>query len=439
MYQSNYTESRRVDITTLLTIVALSTSIFQVYLFQIDQVYAPFHLFVSAALTISIAAKCRVACNKRVACLYALFCLQTMSIFWSPDPRLCIRNMLYFLPFFLIYTTSYVILRDRPGASSRLIYPYAICIFVHSIIVVVFQLHQSTKISYFSSPIASIFVGPNLLDDIRQLGSNALDPTKSGGLLPFANQAAALHGISAFVFFSAHRVLRSPFLLMVGIVSWISVFFVGSKSGVLVCITMTLTYFLFMSSKRNVFAYIVASLVILITAIALPLVVKTIFPDFFDGFLAKVISAFGVRLLIWSFAAEEFLLHPILGHGFGGWELVYPAFARDFLLNPTYPPHNLLICLWTQSGILAPTIAVVFVILVAMNAFGAARDTDLHFHNYGVAAFIAIGWVFVQGMGENWGLVGQQNIQPIVALSLALSDSSLALKHAKGKEAHLNE
>jgi hypothetical protein len=82
------------------------------------------------------------------------------------------------------------------------------------------------------------------------------------------------------------------------------------------------------------------------------------------------------------------------------------------------PAHNSLFILWLQSGLPGLLCGVIFVATVysaVVRCFGAA-DVALVSYAMGVAG--AFTWYFVQGLGENFGLVGEVHMTPLLGVLL---------------------
>lgn len=132
-------------------------------------------------------------------------------------------------------------------------------------------------------------------------------------------------------------------------------------------------------------------------------------------FVAESANTTSVRLQIWSFAAQTFSNSPLLGQGFGGWQVEFLPFAEANGLNPAFPPHNTLIYLWSQSGLPAAMLSVIFMFLVLLQAWTLVRKGQEQDQQLGLLLALAAIWQFGQGMGENWGLWGDSHLLVLFA------------------------
>ena len=70
---------------------------------------------------------------------------------------------------------------------------------------------------------------------------------------------------------------------------------------------------------------------------------------------------------------------PLLGQGFGGWQLGFTQYAASVGIPANFPPHNLLIYTWSQGGICALACALGFI--AAIMRFASrhlpSRDPEL--------------------------------------------------------------
>jgi putative inorganic carbon (HCO3(-)) transporter len=98
----------------------------------------------------------------------------------------------------------------------------------------------------------------------------------------------------------------------------------------------------------------------------------------FDIKKQRVYQSFHQRLLIWSCGMEMFLENPILGKGWGSFELFYPFYQGKFLRE--YPSirhlrthannaHNEIVEILSQTGILGLGVCLYFVFLIFYYSF----------------------------------------------------------------------
>ena len=122
------------------------------------------------------------------------------------------------------------------------------------------------------------------------------------------------------------------------------------------------------------------------------------------------------RLLIWNFAIEKFIESPLMGLGFGGWQdgFVNYAVQNDIA---EFPPHNTLIYAWSKSGLLAMFTSIYFMWRVLMFSLSLIKSHEKELKNIGIGLTVLSCWLFLHGMGENFGLIGEQH-QAVVFAAL---------------------
>jgi Tfp pilus assembly protein PilF/O-antigen ligase len=82
------------------------------------------------------------------------------------------------------------------------------------------------------------------------------------------------------------------------------------------------------------------------------------------------------RLILWQHTAEMIAAYPILGVGAGNWRVMYPVFAQGDLMHPqTVPirPHNDLLAIWSETGILGAAGFVALLVFVLRLLWAAAK------------------------------------------------------------------
>jgi O-antigen ligase len=116
---------------------------------------------------------------------------------------------------------------------------------------------------------------------------------------------------------------------------------------------------------------------------------------------------------------------PIFGQGFGGWQSGFSRYADEW--NEGFPPHNTLVYLWSQSGIFAVLLALLFMVSVLHAAIKLMRIGGKDDYFLGLSLLMTSFWLFVQGMGENWGLVGEAHQEVLFAVLLAMVNVRLRI------------
>jgi O-antigen ligase len=351
--------------------------------------------------------------------LLVLTLLQAASLYWSPSPMLGVRYLIYLLPLPLAAHAFYRLEREQPAIAQRCLSVLLASSVLEAMLVIAFRVLPSVEIAFLTRPLARLFVSPNTLDALFYEGrNNVLDAAKSGGLFVNANIAAAYLGMSAIAAWYFGRVRGSVMLRAVALLDWGAVLFTGSKAGLLCGLGIPAllgTVGVLRSQRVNplvVFAGAIA-LAIGAASLASPLGLELI-----DDYRYDTLATLGSREQIWSYATRMITEHPLAGLGFGGWE-------RRFTLNAfapgaptTVPPHNSLFILWLQSGLpgVLGGLALIAAVYAAAARVSGSRDVDTRALAVGLAG--AFTWYLVQGLGENFGLIGEAHMTPLLGALL---------------------
>lgn len=360
----------------------------------------------------------------------AVLIIQAISLLWSTDLRLGLRTLVYALPFLLVAAAAYSLAKHNRRFVYTILGITGVVMIFEATLVVLFRLSPELEMAYLNSNLSGLFSGPNtisaLIDESQR--NNVLDPEKSGGIFTNGNIAAAYLGMGAFITFMASRINKSKILFISAATLWISTLFTGSKAGIMLAVSLPLSALAFIYYSKNDKRS--RSILLLGTLISAP-IIFTFAIYALDSlaqkssFAAASIETASTRLLIWEYAAQAFFDSPIFGQGFGGWQHGYYDYALSTGIPPSFPPHNTLIYLWSQSGILATVLAFVFMFHVYRLAY---RLTAFNKHNerlLGLTLGTVASFLFIQGMGENWGLFGDPHQQPILATLVGLAYSTL--------------
>jgi len=138
------------------------------------------------------------------------------------------------------------------------------------------------------------------------------------------------------------------------------------------------------------------------------------------GLLDTLGEALVGRTAIWAYGLSAFIDHPLLGLGYGGWEAGFAAYAAENGLDRNdFPPHNLLLAVWSKTGLAGLVLTIVFIVMVSgivIRTLSWPHKLDIK-----LSAFcaMALGWVLLQGLGENTDIFGEIHLLPVVALLIA--------------------
>lgn len=329
-------------------LMVLVCSIPQLYLVQLGGADVPMAFLLPALLLPEFIINAnRFLAKATNIMLLGLILISTLSLAWSVEKSMGIRDIAYLCEFIVISNAVYVLaVKDRVALYKTInVMLFFVCL--QAITVIIFRFNESLELAVVLSPISKYTMGMNtlqsLLDGAR---NNFYDPVKAGGVLFVnANAAACYAGISSFMAWGIYKALKSKITLMMAILLWATVFFTGSKAGVLFAILIPafIFYLKLQRSTRVILSSVGASFAIVLIAIS---VVFSITEQ--SVFLKESTDTAETRYEIWNYAFDAFLNNPLMGQGYGGWEADYSKHTDYFL-----PPHNTLIYLWSKSGIIA--------------------------------------------------------------------------------------
>jgi O-antigen ligase len=282
----------------------------------------------------------------------------------------------------------------------------------------VFRLLPGLEHTFLLSPFARLLISPNTLDALFDgWRNNVLDPAKAGGIFVNANIASAYLGMSAVAAWYVGRAHASKLLRTVAMLDWVAVAFTGSKAGLVCALIVPLAMMTITVAQRRKahplsFVGVTLTLACVVVVMLLPIGRETL-----EAYGSETSATLGTREQIWQFAWQMARQHPFTGLGFGGWEQRFqlPAMLQGFAVS--IPPHNSLFILWLQSGALGLAAGTAFVFAVFAAGWRAARTHSL----LAMATAGAFAWYLIQGMGENFGLVGEIHMTPLLGALLGYS------------------
>jgi O-antigen ligase len=305
---------------------------------------------------------------------------------------------------------------------------------VEAVLVIIFRVLPSVEIAFLSRSLARLFVSPNTLDALftEGGGNNVLDAAKSGGLFVNANIAAAYLGMSAVAAWYVGRVMGSAVLRAVALLDWVAVGFTGSKAGLLCAVGIPLclgVVGVLRSQRVNPFAIFAAALALAISATAF---LSPPGIELLDDYRYDTLATFVSREQIWHYATQMIHQHPLAGLGFGGWEQRFQLNTYVTGATTPLPAHNSLFILWLQSGLPGVLCGLALTAAIFGAAARASGASDADTRTLAVAAAGAFTWYFAQGLGENFGLVGEVHMTPLLGALLG----NLCARFDGAKERH---
>ncbi|HEX7908858.1 MAG TPA: O-antigen ligase family protein [Paraburkholderia sp.] len=394
---------------------------FQIYTVAIGEVYLPLVLVLALSLFVFYDSARLLKTSITMQCWAALMLLEGISLLWSISAREGIREIIYSLPFFVVFAACMHESRRNPRFVISILIAYSVLTLAQSALIIFFRFEPDIKMQYLQGRLAEIFANPSTINDLfGDVRNNVLDPDKSGGFEANANSGAAWVGLVGMVTIGLAVALRRKWLLIIGVVHMAAIAFTGSKAAIMVACSMVGMMWLTMFISRKMTPTRLALLVLCVVVLAsLGAVVVTVGAS--TDFGQSSSDTLDSRKLIWAHAATEFTKNPIFGQGFGGWSASFQSYAWQQKIPDYFPPHDTFIRLWSQSGVLAVLLGAAFMIAFSMEMLKLIRSGSR------IAAWIGAGiwcgflFISIQGLGENWGLFGTLRMSPYLAACFALS------------------
>lgn len=407
---------------------ALLSSIFQFYFVQIAGSYFSLALF-SVLLLIPWAMKSiNLLTWKPLLFLVMVVIFQVLSFSWSVDLKLGLRSVLGIVLFLIVVMSVYEITRKYPERVLYVFLLYFVFVLSQAFLVIYFYFNPSTEWVFIKSELAKVFINPNTISAIFD-GSepHAFGIGSPGGFFVNRNVGAAFLGINALISYGFSKAYSIGWLKVITLILMVGVVFSGSKAGLILIIFLALLALImskhidqFLTLKRAMFVLFVISIFCFILLILWNEV-------FQSNFINNTVKTTDSRILIWSFGLGEFFKHPIAGLGFGGWQEGFSKYAVENGIREGFPPHNTFIDLWAQSGIFSVIFALLFMLSILKHGFNLIMAQNNELLGIGIAVLAAFLWVFIHGMGTNFGLVGELHMEIILAALLGYSLARLEL------------
>ncbi|MDG4786749.1 O-antigen ligase family protein [Micromonospora sp. WMMD1102] len=350
-----------------------------------------------------------------VRILLALLALRLLALAWSPEPRAGLQSITLLGQFVVTVVLMVAVAGGGAAALRRLHLWYWPWVLFEAALVVGFRLLPGLEDAYLHS-IGGFFAGQNTVAALfGDNPNNVLDPAKAGGVFINANVAAMFLGVNGLAAFALAALTGTRWLRVVGVLALLAVPFTGSKSATVLVFALPAAAYAFHRLRRYatpaVRRYLLFAAVPLAAAVVLLLALNR-------GFLDALVDAFVGRTAIWQFGAEEFRDSPLLGLGYGGWDVGFAGYADRHDIWRVFPPHNILLGAWAVTGLAGLVLTVAF--FVAAFRLVVRRLSDGRAGQpFVICAGTAIGWILVQGLGENTDVFGDIHLIPIVSLLIA--------------------
>jgi len=402
----------------LFTFIILSGSIFQFYFLKLESSYFSINFLSLILISPVFFFKINIYLSKIFLTVTLLIGLMTISLVWSYDLKIGIKEIIWYCLFLAVYLYVYIYTIKYPLYMLHILNIYFYLLMALPISIIVFYISPELELNYLHSIMAKIFINPNLiLQYTSGLLSNVSDVNKAGGLFFInANVAGAYLGINYFILIGFYIAYKKKIYLLLSLISIVGLYFTGSKAVILIFILLNL---MLLFRKLNIKKYLIILGILLILVLY-----------YFAGIIytncetnlnySDLIKTTEIRFLIWDFGFIKFKEYPLTGLGYGGWINQFEYYA-DLLNIQVFPPHNTMIALWSSSGIIAVICAIIIMYYILKFANKIQTKNNRELYGIGLAVFYSFSWVFIHGMGENFGLFGDEHMKVILATLLGYS------------------
>lgn len=413
--------------------IALPLSVFQIFVpgIQVAGFAIPLAFWGGLTLWPDFVREFRnLATWKPTAYILGIVLMDIISLLWSPDRKLALQPIGYFMMFLIIFSAVVIEARRDEKFVLRLLTMTVVLALVQAFSVIIFRLSPGLKLGFLISEPAKWFISPHVLSVLFTTGqNNVLNPGKSGGMITVdANGGATYLGGLAFTALGLALCLRKRWLAVIGLILLGSVLFTGSKAGLLIAMLLFLLTLQAISMRyrgwRNRLRMAMVGIVLLGAVAWLgPKAIEASHVGRYQAlasFVSRSNTTLGDREEIWAYAMQAFPQHPFRGQGFGGWQQGWPRYARKIGFGLNMAPQNTLIYLWSQGGLLTALLGLAFIYRVLRLGWRQMHDPRAPVFTLSLAITMAFLWDFTQGMGENFGLLGITSMTPLLACLLAL-------------------
>ncbi|MBV7407499.1 O-antigen ligase [Maritimibacter sp. DP1N21-5] len=353
----------------------------------------------------------------------ALVTLTLTAALWSPDPMLALRSALYITAGFGIFAAFRYVVALQPAAGLFALKLVIIGGLAHALLVITFRLAPGVEDRFLHSGIARLLIGQNALaEHLTTNANNIKDPTKAGGLFLNGNIGAMYSEALLFASLALRPyVTRKALWSVVSVLHGAAIVASGSKAALAVVTLFLMLALIFRrytsrprslrsASEAILFLTMAAGIVALLAGVAAR---------------SEIGADAGInamrRGVLFAFAWQEFLDHPLLGHGFGGWAEAFASYGSRLSgigIKADFPPHNTFIYGWSQGGLALLAAYVAIFAAFFRLAFGLARKRDPAAAQFGVFMIFAGLALTFHSMGENVIFFEEARLQVIFALFL---------------------
>ena len=326
--------------------------------------------------------------------------------------------------------------RDLLHAAAVAMVPVAVA---QSVSTVVFRFDPDLEHRYFTSPLIVWLLGDEGRLLFSTLRNNVVDPLKSGGFLFVnGNKASMVMAVWALMYLSLCIKRRSFFHFAMFAVCMTGAISTSSKTAIFLAFSLV-PFFLFLPLivrvRANPAGFIGGLVVLIGASFGLAYVISTL-----SERLVGIDESADDRARLWAGALTYFGESPLLGLGVGGWAQRWGSDPAATGLE-TLPPHNMLIMLWADSGLLTPLIAVAIFLVIAVRYLKKIAASERHRDATAAALELAaMVWIFAHGMYDNTNFYGDVHTMVVFAVICARAATGMVgevQSHADGVGAHV--
>jgi hypothetical protein len=394
--------------------LVIVVSIFQIYVIKIGGVSVALFYLLAFGL-IPLALKSATILSFKPVFFFLIFIsTQLFSLIWSVDLNMGLKHISREFTFVVIVLATYSVSFFYKKSFNAVFSVFFLLLLVPGLLIVWFQLSPVAEMEFLKSSLAKVVINPNLLESFfSDSPNNVFDVNKAGGFFINGNVAAAYFGIAGFVALGLWLAYKTWLYLLFSFVFFIVAVFTGSKASIVFISLFFLFFLLILDSKYKYILYLFLG----ILSFALMLLLASLLYTF-KGELIETVS---VRLLIWSHFFNIFIPNFYSGLGFGGWLPSFMANADSYGITAAFPPHNVFIATWAESGVSALMVLVIFYYYLISFSFKLLRSEGRELRGLGVAVLFSSLWILLHGMGENFGPIGEDHMFVLHAVVLGYS------------------
>ncbi|GIP44127.1 hypothetical protein J45TS6_25860 [Paenibacillus sp. J45TS6] len=376
----------------------------------IYQLYLPLDLSITLMVLISLVLFANEYFNRNLLIYYKMhnsmkiyifmLLIMTLAIIYSPNQLLGLK-LIFFSFVGLISLCLGFYYKRKELSVTRVLNSIMILGLPIAILNIFFLVFSEWELEFLKSRLAQLFIDPSTLRMLNngEMLNNILDPYKAGTFFINANVASVYFGLLFCISFS-QMIDKWKFRYILSTILFIgAILATQSRTGLLALTSVVLLFLILKFSYRTLMK-------IVLLTITIAVFVFSVTPQSIIYNLTKRLNVDVVgndpRVLIWNFTFDKIKEHPFLGLGFGGWETEFPEYAFKVGTDPSFPPHNIFVIIWTWAGIPCLILFVLFFINLISNLYTIyiSKDKEVIY----LCGLGCILFVIVEGMFDNFFL-----------------------------------